>query len=346
MKGNHIIGGMFGLECFPRESGKAVPFLTGRELFLVNARSGIRLLIEQIRPRQVWLPSYLCFVICDAVDPNITIPRFYEIDYNLKVTSDEWIEDIAKGDLVIFIDYFGFSYDRQLSARVKEKSAWIIEDAVQAMLSSYVGRGADFVLFSMRKWVGVPDGAILRIPENFSPADITLESVPETWWLKAIDAVSLRREFDDGVATRRWYELYKEIESAGTTIPYAMSQLSRAVIEHSVDYSMVAKKRIENYILLLQRLKDYALFPHIENEVVPLGFPVRVSNRDKVRQALFEQEIYPPVHWFIEGVVPAQYKGSHKLANEIMTLPCDQRYGQEDMERMANIFLKNAEKNT
>ncbi len=45
-------------------------------------------------------------------------------------------------------------------------------------------------------------------------------------------------------------------------------------------------------------------------------------------------EIYPAVHWPIADVVPPEFETSHRLAGEIMTLPCDQRYDRSDMERI------------
>jgi dTDP-4-amino-4,6-dideoxygalactose transaminase len=119
-----------------------------------------------------------------------------------------------------------------------------------------------------------------------------------------------------------------------------MSQVSKAIFEHSVDYSIIEKRRIDNYRTLLDRLRAYAVFPRLEPDVVPSGFPVRVAKRDAIRQALFDREIYPPVHWLIDGIIPNQYEDSHRLAHQIMTLPCDQRYGHEDMERIADAFLQ------
>jgi hypothetical protein len=75
--------------------------------------------------------------------------------------------------------------------------------------------------------------------------------------------------------------------------------------------------------------------------VVPLGFPVRLKERDRVRQALFDARIYPPVHWPIAEVVPNEFGASHQLATEIMTLPCDQRYGAPDVERMVLEVRRN-----
>jgi hypothetical protein len=203
-----------------------------------------------------------------------------------------------------------------------------------------VGGISDFVLFSLRKWIGVPDGGILRFPESLALGDISMETPTTTWWLKALQATVIRREFDDGLPTREWFNLFKEAEDGAPTGPYAMSQLARAIFEYSVDYSIIAQRRIDNFRALLERLVNYAVFPEIRPDVVPLGFPVRVGNRDAVRQALFDHQIYPPVHWQIDGVIPPKYEDSHRLARQIMTLPCDQRYGPKDMERMADVFLQ------
>jgi hypothetical protein len=71
-----------------------------------------------------------------------------------------------------------------------------------------------------------------------------------------------------------------------------------------------------------------------------MGCPIRTKNRDEIRQALFKEHIYPPIHWSIRGVVPEFFEDSHRLSNEIMTLPCDQRYGREDMEKISELILR------
>jgi hypothetical protein len=299
-------------------------------------------LVNRLRPQQVWVPSYLCPEgILGGIDSSLTILRFFEVDNDLQVISDRWVSEVAPGDLVIFIDYFGFPCDRQLAIEVKEQGGWVLEDACQALLSGHVGKVADYVLFSIVKWIGAPDGGILRFPESIPIHDVSLETPATTWWMKAFQASVLRREFDDGLPTRqRWFKLFREINDTMPVGPYAMSELSQTIMKHSVVYPFRAERRIVNYRTLLEKLGPYAIFPRIEPNVVPLGFPVRVANRDSVRQALFAQKIYPPVHWVIDGVVPPGYEDSHRLAGQIMTLPCDQRYGREDMERMAEVFLE------
>jgi hypothetical protein len=268
----------------------------------------------------------------------MTALRFYEVDYDLRVQSNQWISEVTSGDLVIFIDYL-LSYDRQLAVAVKEKGAWVLEDACQALLSSYAGTHSDFVLFNIVKWIGVPDGAILRFPDSIPIYDLSLETPAPAWWLKALQGSVIRREFDDGNPTREWFKLFREKEDAMPTGFYAMSQLAQTIMQYSVDYSFIAKRRMD-ILGLLERLEAYAVFPRIEPDVVPLGFPVRIANRDAVRQALFDHRIYPPVHWLLDGVIPSRFEDSLRLARDIMTLPCDQRYSPEDMERMAEIFLR------
>jgi len=337
-----IVGGLFGLERGHNADASAAWFLTRRDVHLANARSGIRLLADLMRPTSVWAPSFLCQAIVDAVESSAATLRYYEVDYDLGIPTDRWTSELAPGDLVLLIDYFGFPFDRGMGARARERGAMVLEDASQALLSRHVGLHSDFVLFSPRKWVGVPDGGILRLGDGCSLEMPALEPPAAAWWLKALDAAVLRREFDGGLPTREWYELFREAEQASPVGPYAMSQLTRTILENSVDYPQVARRREENYRTLLEDLADYAIFPVLQPGVTPLGFPVRIRNRDEVRQRLFEQEIYPPVHWPVAGVVPRIYEASHLLADRILTIPCDQRYGREDMRRIARLFLKHA----
>ena len=71
---------------------------------------------------------------------------------------------------------------------------------------------------------------------------------------------------------------------------------------------------------------------------VPLGFPVFLEHRDEVRNKLFAHDIYPPIRWAIDGVVPDEFIDSHELSSQIMSLPCDGRYDVADMERMVAVL--------
>jgi dTDP-4-amino-4,6-dideoxygalactose transaminase len=158
--------------------------------------------------------------------------------------------------------------------------------------------------------------------------------------LEALRASILRREFDLYGGARGWFDLFQKSEAEAPCGAFAMSEFSRTLLLNCFDYSEIGERRRENYRVLNDALRRFAVFPDLPAGVVPLGFPIRARDRDRLRHALFDRGIYPPIHWPIEGVVPPEFESSHRLAARILTLPCDQRYDGSDMERMARVVLE------
>ena len=301
---------------------------------LLNARCAIRLLLERLSPRQTWMPSYLCESMLHAADRTSTRVRFYPVDYDLHTASVTWLTDVGEGDVVILIDYFGFPCDAAIARGAKERGAVVVEDACQALLSDGVGELADYALFSPRKFLGVPDGGVLRGRTAFDREASVTEEPPADWWLPALEAMVQRREFDRYGGEPAWFGLFRDVEDRAPIGAFAMSDLSRRLLLHAFYYEAIADRRRRNYEYLSRRLPGIALRPELPHGVVPLGFPVRVARRDELRQRLFDGKIYPPVHWPVPSAVPARFEEARRLAGDIMTLPCDQRYDEADMERI------------
>ena len=66
-----------------------------------------------------------------------------------------------------------------------------------------------------------------------------------------------------------------------------------------------------------------------------LVFPDKVF-REKYRSRLIQANIYPSVHWVLNGIGSAD---SVLLSDRIMTIPVDQRYGDDDIRRIAVAIL-------
>jgi hypothetical protein len=332
------IGGLFGLENFRVLPEKPLPFLQGKHILLTNARSGIRLLVDQLRPANVWLPTYLCQVMVRAVNPAVSRIQFYEIDYDLNIPSLEWLESVQAGDLVVCIAYFGFPIPNGLARAVRERSAWVLEDDSQALLSLSHDPDAHFRLVSLRKFFSVPDGAILAAADPDFEFTSQLPPPPPRWWLQALNASLLRGEFDRHGGERDWFRISNLVDSAAPLEPCCMSELAELMMRFRIDYQSISAQRIANYQALLSQLEHLALFPYLPVGVVPLGFPVRLINRNQVRQRLFDHQIYPPVHWELRGFVPESFQDSHRLSRHILTLVCDQRYNEDDMRGTAALL--------
>lgn len=329
-----IIGGGFGLEQGRPKSPQMPAFLTEPCLLLATARSAFALLEESLRPRQVWLPSYLCSAMVEPFPAERPRIRFYAVDGRLRPDDDSWLREIRPGDLAVFIDYFGFTGWGEHGGEARRAGAWVVEDACQALLNDGFSEHAHYVVASPRKFVGVPDGGLLLARKGAELPGCELPPPSPAWWLDALAATQLRAEFDRHGGGRAWFPLFQKTDAMSPCQPMRMSELSALLLHHRIDYEEITRRRRENYRFLASELADVAIFPDLGPGVVPLGFPVRIRDRDRLRQALFDAEIYPAVHWPIAGVVPAEFETSHRLAGEIMTLPCDQRYARSDMERI------------
>lgn len=338
ISGQKLIGGLFGFPEISEGANCRPSFLGDRSMCFVNARSALATLVDYLSPCTVWLPSFVCEVVVSALEKNCAEIRYYGINRYLRPVPLDWVEKVGAGDIVLIIDFFGFPGDSEAMKVVKERGAVVVEDASHALLSMGVGQAADYVIFSPRKFLGVPDGGILVSKGNSQLPQTPLVGAPANWLLDALMATVLRREFDKYGGDRNWFELFRKVEASAPVGGYAMSQISESLLHFAFNYDEISSRRRENYAFLLDSIGRLALFKELPAGVVPLGFPILVAERDHVQQALFAENIYPPVHWPVQTFVPAQFRSSHQLADHIMTLPCDQRYERADLLRMVRII--------
>jgi dTDP-4-amino-4,6-dideoxygalactose transaminase len=80
------------------------------------------------------------------------------------------------------------------------------------------------------------------------------------------------------------------------------------------------------------------VFSSLPDGVCPLGFPVKCTERNKLKERLISQQIYPPIHWTLPQHITEHFPELQKLSSSILTIPCDQRYGLSDMKRIADIL--------
>lgn len=274
-------------------------------LFLANARCALYILADRLKPPTVWLPDYHCPSMLEAFGPV----KFFHVDNKLHAC--EFAP--GPGDLVVFIDYFGWPTDPTAVDRAKTAGAWVAMDMSQAFLGGPNPR-ADFWVYSPRKFLPVPDGGILVSKD----VQLKCKLADQTWWEKTMAAMDHRRDHEKD--NDAWYPMFAKAKLDAPVGYYAMSRYSEMIIR-STDVTALGQKQRQNYITLFDALKPSALFQTMPESVVPVGFPMVCHHRDELRNHLFTASIFPPVHWPID----------HPLASQIMTLPCDHRYDTHDM---------------
>lgn len=277
------------------------------------------------------MPAYLCESMVEAI-PESSI-NYYAITSSLTAKDTSWIKNVSKGDMVLIIDYFGFDLFRETMAAVKKKGAWTVQDAAHSLLSTFDRTYADFVLYSPRKLLGVPDGGILQTRCSKDLSSIKLSPAPADLAMKSIKAFINRTLFDQGGNTI-WFEDYQESERANHAGYYRMSDITSNLLSSAINYEGPARQRRLNYERLADALSDVALFKSLPSDVVPLGFPVLLDNRNQVRESLYEKNIFCPIHWEIGDFVSDAFPTSHMISNQILTLLCDQRLSEDLLATM------------
>ncbi|MCI9176213.1 MAG: hypothetical protein HFH49_15030 [Lachnospiraceae bacterium] len=112
---------------------------------------------------------------------------------------------------------------------------------------------------------------------------------------------------------------------------YGMSVLSEFLLSHFPITPMCERRR-KNAAFLSKELTrlGYDIAVKAEAPEVLLALPVYAAERDRLRERMMEQRVYCAVHWPLER--PAVSGDARWMEKHMISLPIDQRYGEEEME--------------
>ena len=115
-----------------------------------------------------------------------------------------------------------------------------------------------------------------------------------------------------------------------------MSKLTENLL-HSIDYEDVKKRRTKNFQYLHNRLGKRNLLCLREVKGA-FAYPFFVKHGIGLRDRLIKKKVYVPILW--PNVQKQADKSSiaYRLAVDLLPLPCDQRYGVEDMDVICNLI--------
>ena len=118
-----------------------------------------------------------------------------------------------------------------------------------------------------------------------------------------------------------------------------MSNLTQRLMQ-GIEYAGVAKKRRDNYILLQSALRvSKTIVLPLEDDAVPMVYPY-LSPIKGLRENLIENKVFVARYW--PNVLEWTNKNDidYLLASQMQPLPIDQRYGEEDMNRIITLINK------
>ena len=310
---SHEIGGYFGLEEF-----------TGKEyhenLIGVNtARNALACVLQARQVKKLYIPAFLC----DCVERVCQREGFAYEKYNVGADFMPLFDGVpGEGEWVYVVNYYGQIPDTSLQT-MQAKWGRILVDHVQDFFRKPLP-GVDTV-YSCRKFFGVPDGAYLA-------TDAPCPLQPD-FSRHRMEHVLGRFE----TTGSQYFSVFQENDEQLYDLPVGqMSPITRNLLR-AVDYAQVEKKRTENFSLLAQLLGG-------RNRITPVCvpgaycYPFYCEDGMAVKKLLAQQKIYVATLWPNVLEDPAATDTERAMARNILPLPCDQRYTEQDMRRMAELI--------
>lgn len=315
------IGGYFGLDIDDFKSN-----ILRFDYCYQSARASLYSLLKNIDIDTIWLPKFMCYCVIKPIESLDIKIKFYSI--NEKFEIDTYIK-LNKNDYLIYINYFGLFDEYEVDLLNLYDRDKIILDHSQALFSNHKNNLATF--FSPRKFVGIPDGGFLN-----TDIEIKQKINQDYDSYKRSSFLLKRLAFD---ASSGYEDFKRADESLECFYPKKMSNLTE-ILFSSIDLKKVKIKRIENFNYIHNELKSINTFPFKGESNGPLCYPLLLKNSSLIRDKLIKENIYIPKYW--QDVIDNTCSNDieYYFSENILALPCDQRYSKKDLKRMLDIIKR------
>ena len=321
-------------------------------VWLSTGRSAIRFVIKTVEGRKpdikkvAVLPSFTCDTVFEPFLRMGYDVYYYPVEKDLTTTSDAILETAFKHDasIVLFHRYFGFdTLDGQVDRMcdlLRGLGKFSIEDCTQCLYSGIPRANSDFIVGSIRKWTGTPDGGFAVCHSGvFSNKPERPDCELEAAKIKASYA-KYGYLFEHKGDKSEMLALYRKAEDIldHQNEIYAISPMS-SIVQSNLAFDELVNKRRNNFNILRTTIREprLPLFSLDGNQAVPLYFPVLVEDRAALQRHLVQNAIYAPVVWPKDEQQPIQCEGAENAYSHLLCIPIDQRYDADDMNRIIEV---------
>lgn len=299
---------------------------------LNSGRAALRLFIRLKKIRKIYLPAFCCDTVREACAAEGILWEYYSVDKDFRPCLSE--ED-AGNDWVCLVNFYGVFDDGDMQALMQQYPRLIV-DYTHAFFQHPL-KGMN-VLYSCRKFFGVPDGAYLILGEG--EGEKIYETLPQDLSFERMHFLLGR--FEAGASP--FYQEYAQNNDFFANEPIKrMSKLTHNLLR-AIDYPRVCGQRTENFAFLHRQLKEKNVLnlpPAIEGAYAyPFWFNGDKISGKEIRRKLIAQQIYIPMLWpevcSLEEASPLE----RQMTENILPLPVDQRYNRGDMEEILGCLLR------
>lgn len=309
------IGGYIELDTYH------LPMLHEGAIALNCGRNCLAYLLKSRKIKKIKLPYFICNSVLDVCNREGVDVFFYHIGLDFKPESDL---ELSGDEWLYLVNFYGQLDNDEILGYVYKYGRVIVDQS-----NGYFEKplpGVD-TFYTCRKWFGVADGAFL-----YTNAMLEAEF--------SQDESFERMHFLLGRYERAAGEFYSEYNANNNFFASEpikrMSKLTANLL-HGIDYEKVENRRRENFEYLHMRLGGINL---LDVKTASFMYPLMIEDGAAIRKMLQAKQIFIPTLWptVFEITNPADIE--YKMAENILPLPIDQRYENEDMEYMVQEVLK------
>jgi dTDP-4-amino-4,6-dideoxygalactose transaminase len=346
----NMIGGEFEFKSFPNISNNGLNKLTNGKpgTWTTNGRCALYLILQHFKQQggeHVHLPAFLCQSILQPVLALELDYSFYPVQTDLAA-----LPDPTPDSAVLLIHYFGFINNAMdLLRHNSGQDYYLIEDASHVLLNERYSKEFEnqYVFFSTRKYGPTVLGGWCNLEMDLD--DPEKDTEVRVWksfaarLLKGLYLINKHGETDSN--TEDYYlELFREVEDS-FNCRIQPTKLPKHIVSliDSIHWDTISRKRRDNWQLLHELIgnKVEPLFDHLPDGSVPLGYVIRLKDRDIVKDKLAAHRIFAPIHWLLpEQVDRKKFPDSAKLSDSLLSLPIDQRYGEDEINYISEALIE------
>lgn len=317
------IGGYFSLELNDGLERRS------KGIRLNAGRYALEYILKARKYSKVYLPYFICDSVLEPIERQHVEYEFYHINEQLEPATELCPKD---DEAVLYVNYFGLKNRRAGTFCYAYRNT--ILDQTQAFYSDPGNEYNDLSIqcdtfYSCRKFFGVPDGAYLYTNCLLS------EELPLD---ESYDRMTFLTKRIDQSAQDAYADFRSNDEALSTVGIRRMSRLTEAMM-CSINYTVKANRRISNFHMLDKVLRNTNHFKgDMDYVTVPMVYPYLVEDGARLRQYLIDHQVFCARYWpnVLEWCQPTDFE--YHLAENLVCLPIDQRYDEEDMQRVLDVI--------
>ena len=312
--------------------------------FYRSGRDAMKQVAAMHRGGRVLLPALCCESMILPFEKNGCAVKFYKLKADLAGDEEDVLKKLGPGCILLYMTYFDVRpFSQAFLEKLRALGVFLLEDRTQDII---VRRREEFLpdatVASLRKWAAMPEGGLLKTEAALPPAEtdgrfarLRLEAMGEKGDYLELGRPEMKADF-----LKKLHEADELLDESGKAV--AMSPENLGYIEE-LDFERILERRRQNCYVLRRELKEAAAagklsFMGSGENTSGLYLGVMLNNRDTVQKYMAERSIYCPVIWPVPDEAKGVCENCEYVAEHMLALPCDQRYGQKDMEHIAAVL--------